>query len=118
MAEAFCNQLAKGKVKAGSAGTLPAESVEPMVVEVMREVGIDVSNRRPNLLTQDMLDHADKLIVMGCDVGEACPLNFTASDDWGLEDPEGKPRQKVREIRDQVKARVITLLKELGIPAL
>ena len=113
MAEAFFNQLAKGKVKGFSAGTQPADKVNPVVVEAMREVGIDISRRKPKMLTLKMLEDVDRVITMGCGVEGVCPASFVPTEDWQLEDPEGKPIGQVRQIRDEVKARVEGLIKEL-----
>ena len=113
MAEAFFNQMAKGKAKGFSAGTQPADKVNPIVVEAMREVGLDVSNQKPKMLTFEMVESADRVITMGCGVEGVCPASFVPTEDWELEDPEGKPIERVRQIRDEVKARVEGLIKEL-----
>jgi len=110
MAEAFFNQLAKGKVRALSAGTAPADAVDPAVVAVMREVGIDISGNKPKLLTKDMLEQADIVVTMGCGAEGVCPATFVKSEEWELADPEGKPLLEVRRIRDETKARVVDLL--------
>ncbi len=114
MAEAFLNKLAAGRVKAISAGTQPAEEINPTVVEVMREVGIEISHQKPKRLTTEMIEQADKVITMGCGVEETCPANFVATEDWGLDDPKGQPREKVREIREQIRARVRELLEKIS----
>jgi len=113
MAEAFFNQMAKGKGKGFSAGTQPAKKVNPMVVKTMREVGIDISRRKPKMLTLEMLENVDRVITMGCSVEKACPASFVPTEDWQLDDPEGKPIEQVRRIRDEVKAQVERLAKEL-----
>jgi len=113
MAEAFFNQLAKGKAKGFSAGTEPADKVNPVVVKAMREVDIDISRRKPKMLTLKMLDDADRVITMGCGVEGVCPASFVPTEDWQLEDPEDKPIEKVRQIRDGIKAKIETLVKEL-----
>ncbi|NWF77975.1 MAG: arsenate reductase ArsC [Chloroflexi bacterium] len=112
MAEAFFNQMAKGKARGFSAGTQPADKVNPVVVEAMREVGIDISRRKPKMLTLKMLEDADRVITMGCGVEGICPASFVQTEDWQLEDPEGKPMERVRQIRDEVKVRVEGLIKE------
>ncbi len=114
MAEAFFNQMAKGKAKGFSAGTQPADKVNPAVVEVMREVGMDISHRKPKMLTFDMLEDVDRVITMGCGVEGVCPANFVPTEDWQLENPEGKPIERVRQIRGEVKARIEKLIKELS----
>lgn len=116
MAEAFLNQLAQGKAIGISAGTQPGDNVNPVVVEVMREVGIDISGNKPKALTLDMLEKADKMITMGCgaDAGGLCPASFVETEDWALEDPKGKSLEQVRKIRDAVKEKVIELVGKLG----
>ena len=113
MAEAFFNQLAKGKAKSFSAGTQPADKVNPIVVQAMREVGMDISRRKPKMLTLKMLEDVDRVITMGCGVEGVCPASFVPTEDWQLENPEGKPMEQVMQIRDEVKARVEGLIKEL-----
>jgi arsenate reductase len=114
MAEAFFNGLAKGKAISSSAGTQPSKKVNPTVVEAMREVGIDVGRRRPKMLTFEMLEAADRVVTMGCSVDKACPANLVPTEDWQLEDPEGKPIEQVRQIRDEIRARVERLARELA----
>jgi arsenate reductase (thioredoxin) len=115
MAEAFFNQLAKGKAKALSAGTQPGDRVNPTVVDAMREVGIDISGNKPKMLTFDMVENAAKMITMGCgaEAGAVCPASFIETEDWALEDPKGKPIETVRKIRDDIKDRVNELIREL-----
>lgn len=113
MAEAFFNSIAKGRARGLSAGTQPADHLNPAVVEAMREVGIDISNQKPKLLTPQILDQADKVITMGCGESAVCPATFTETEDWGLEDPAGQPIEKVRRIRDEISARIERLLEKL-----
>ncbi len=113
MAEALFNALAAGRAVAISAGTRPAERVHPEVVEAMKEVGIDMSADKPKMLTPEMVSEADKVISMGCGADEACPVAYTPAEDWGVEDPAGKPPEKVRAIRDEIRARVESLLRTL-----
>ena len=114
MAEAFTNALSGGKVRGVSAGTVAGERVNPMAEEAMREVGISMAGQKPKQLTQEMADAADRVITMGCGVvAEACPAKFILSDDWGLDDPAGRPIETVREIRDRIKRQVEKLLAEL-----
>jgi arsenate reductase (thioredoxin) len=115
MAEAFFNRLAEGKAVSTSAGTKPAEKVNSIVVTVMQEVGIDLSQNTPKALTFEILDSADRVITMGCNVEETCPASFVPAEDWNLEDPEGKPIEKVRVIREEIKRRVEKLIKELKL---
>ena len=112
MAEAFFNSLVKGKASASSAGTKPSSQVNPVVVEAMLEADIDIREQKPKLLTFEMLESADRVITMGCGVEEFCPASFVTTEDWELEDPEGKPIEKVRQIRDEIKARVEELVNE------
>lgn len=113
MAEAILNNLAQGRVRAISAGTQPTEAVDPTVVEVMRELGIDISHQKPKGLTPQMIEQADKVITMGCGVEETCPANFVVTEDWGLDDPKGQSRDKVREIGEQIQAGVRDLLAKV-----
>ncbi len=115
MAEAFFNRLAGGKAKALSAGTQPGDRVNPAVVEAMKEVGIDISGNQPKKLTFDMVENAAKMITMGCGagVGALCPASFIETEDWQLEDPEGKGLDEVRKIRDEIRSRVTGLVGEL-----
>lgn len=116
MAEAFFNQRAKGKAQAYSAGTQPADKVNPVVVEAMKEVDIDISHNKPKMLSIDMAEKADRMITMGCgaDAEAICPASIIETDDWALEDPHGKSFEEVCKIRDEVKERVIKLLQELA----
>ena len=111
MAEAFVRQYGEGKAVASSAGVKLAEKVNPVVVEVMRERGIDISTAKPKPLTMRMIQEADQVITMGCSVEEVCPAPLARNvADWHLEDPKGKPIDKVREIRDEIERRVLALL--------
>ncbi|MHB8993432.1 MAG: arsenate reductase ArsC, partial [Chloroflexota bacterium] len=115
MAEALFNSMAEGQAIAGSAGTEPGERVNPAAVEAMKELGIDISQARPKMLTQEMVDRADRIITMGCSVEESCPALFLPKgkmEDWGLADPAGQPIEKVREIRDRIVDRVRSLLQQ------
>jgi len=114
MAEAFFNHLAKGKARAISAGTEPAPAVSSTAIEAMGEVGIDISTNKPKALTPEMIDQASMVITMGCGAEAACPASWVETRDWALEDPKDRPIGKVREIRDEIRARVIELLKEMG----
>jgi arsenate reductase len=113
MAEAFFNHYSRDKVAATSAGTQPAAQVNPTVVQVMREVGIDISRRTPKGLTLEMMESADRVISMGCGVEESCPAGVVPMEDWGIDDPEGRPVEDVRRIRDEIKRRVLKLIAEL-----
>jgi arsenate reductase len=111
MAEAFAKIYGEGKAEATSAGTAPAKEVNPIVVQVMKEKGIDLSANKPKLITNQMVREADTIIVMGCSAEGFCPaplLNKVV--EWGIEDPKGKSLEKVREIRDEIEKRVRALL--------
>jgi arsenate reductase len=112
MAAALLNQLADpAQVRALSAGTQPAEHVHPVVSEVMRELGIDLSQARPQKLTPELAAQASLLITMGC--GEQCPVvPGLRQKDWPLPDPKGQSVEQVRAIRDEIRARVVKLLAE------
>jgi len=114
MAAAWFNALADStRARAVSAGTEPGERVHPEVLAVMREVGIDLEGKRPQRLTDELASSAQFLVTMGC--GEQCPVvPGLKRDDWPLEDPKGKPADRVREIRDEVKQRVEQLLQAHG----
>jgi len=115
MAEAFLNQLAEGKARAISAGTQPADDIDSQVVEVMREVGLDIGMNKPKALTLKMLEQADRVVTMGCGAEGVCPASFVETEDWQLEDPKGKTLDEVRRIRDEIKAKVVEILKRVGI---
>jgi arsenate reductase len=114
MAAAFFNQLADpSKARAVSAGTQPADRVHPVVVEAMKEVGIDVSGNRPQRLTEDLGRSAALLVTMGC--GDACPyVPGLEIDDWPLDDPKDRPMDEVRRIRDDIRQRVASVIGSRG----
>jgi len=111
MAAAWMRQLADPEqARALSAGTEPGTQVHPVVLDAMNEVGIDLSTARPQKLTDELARGASMLVTMGC--GEACPvMPGLRREDWPLEDPKGKPMERVREIRDDIRARVEDLLR-------
>jgi arsenate reductase (thioredoxin) len=113
MAEAFFNKLADGKAVAFSAGSKPAEKVNPAAVQAMAEAGIDISQKTPRLLTPEMLEGIDRVITMGCGEDTACPAAWVKTEDWELEDPAGKPIEEVRRIRDEIERRVMALIQDL-----
>ncbi|ATB38727.1 arsenate reductase [Cystobacter fuscus] len=114
MAAAYFNALAAPeKARAFSAGTQPGERVHPEVQAAMSEVGIDLSGAKPQRLTDELAQGAFLLVTMGC--GDACPhVPGLKRDDWPLEDPKGKPVERVRKIRDEVRTRVAMLLEREG----
>ena len=117
MAAAFFNQLAdKSKAEAVSAGTEPGLRVHPEVLAAMQEVGIDLSNAKPQKLTEELAKGASLLITMGC--GDKCPyIPGLRRDDWPLRDPKGLPMDEVRLIRDDIKGRVQVLLQSESLNA-
>jgi arsenate reductase len=114
MAAAFLNEYADPALaRAISAGTQPGERVHPEVVDAMRELGLDLSRAKPQLLTDALAAGAQLLVTMGC--GEACPLvPGLRRDDWPLADPKGQTPERVREIRDEIRARVVALAAAEG----
>jgi arsenate reductase (thioredoxin) len=112
MSQALFERAAEGRHAAVSAGTTPAERVHPEVVEVMREVDVDLSGRQPRLLTRELAEQADLVVTMGC--GDACPyVPGKRYLDWDLADPKGRPLGQVRAIRDDIERLVETLVAEL-----
>src|ERR1700712_1826960 len=112
MAAGFLTHLSGGAIEVRSAGSLPADQVNPAAVEAMAEVGIDISDQRPKVLTTDAVEASDVVITMGC--GDARPV-FPGKRylDWQLDDPAGKGVASVRPIRDDIESRVRGLLAEL-----
>jgi arsenate reductase len=103
------------KVEAISAGTMPSKEVNPLVIQVMQEKGIDISQNKPKQINTRMVQEADSIIVMGCSAQGFCPaplLNKVI--DWNIEDPKGKPIEKVREIRDEIEKKVRKLIDEIS----
>ena len=112
MSEALFARAAGDRHTAASAGTAPGDRVHPAVVEAMREIGVDVSDRRPRLLTRELAEHADVVVTMGC--GDECPyIPGKRYIDWDLPDPAGRPIDEVRSIRDDIAGRVEELVAEL-----
>jgi len=112
MAAGYLRQLAGDRVTVLSAGSAPADSLNPAAVAVMAEEGIDIASEAPQLLSVDSVKASDVVITMGC--GDACPV-FPGKryEDWELEDPAGKDLDRVREIRDDIRGRIEVLLDEL-----
>ncbi|MBM3742861.1 MAG: arsenate reductase ArsC [Actinobacteria bacterium] len=112
MAAGFLEHLGGQKLNVYSAGSAPKDSINPIAVQAMREKGIDISGRSPNVLTTESVQASDVVITMGC--GDACPF-FPGKryEDWVLDDPAGKSIEDVRRIRDQIEARVKSLLQDL-----
>ena len=118
MAEGFFNKYAPRGYRAISAGTKPAEKISPLAVQAMEEAGIEIKSQKSKIITDEMIRGSAKAINMGCMDKNDCPLLFLNNPiDWQIEDPKGKPVDKVREIRDEIERRVIELvasLKESG----
>jgi arsenate reductase (thioredoxin) len=117
MAEGFFRKYAPKGYATLSAGTKPVSEINPLAVQVMKELGIDISNQRSKDLTEDMIRNATTVVNMGCmdNNNNFCPtLYLPKVIDWGLEDPKGKPIEKVREIRDEIERRVKQLAAELN----
>lgn len=113
MAQAFAQSLG---IPSESAGTVPSSRVNPVVVEIMKERGVDISKNAPKMLTLEMINNASLVVTMGCSVAEACPKPLLAQMqkkliDWNLPDPKGKSIESVREIRDEIERRVKELAK-------
>ena len=114
MAEAFFKKYAKNQFNVISAGTSPSSHLNPVVVSVMNELGIDLENQKPQLLSSSMIENSNKTVNMGCMDKESCPSLFVKDvDDWNIEDPKGKSIEDVRKIRDQIKNDVLNLLNSI-----
>lgn len=114
MAEGFFRKYAPSLYKGISAGTKPVSQINPLAVEVMKEVGIDISNQKSKDITEDMMRNSAYIVNMGCMEKESCPTLFLHNlVDWHVEDPKGKSIEKVREIRDEIEERVKKLVGNL-----
>jgi len=112
MAEALFNFYTM-EGQANSAGTQPSDRINANVLTAMKEIGIDMSNSNPKALTVDMLENAERIVTMGCNVSEMCPASLVPTEDWQLSDPKGKSLDEVRRIRDIIKDKVKALIDEL-----
>ncbi|WFE92680.1 arsenate reductase ArsC [Micromonospora sp. WMMD987] len=113
MAAGWLRHLAGNTVEVRSAGSAPADRVNPVAVEAMREVGIDITAEQPKLLDRDAAEASDVIVTMGC--GDTCPvLPGTRYEDWKLTDPAGQPLSVVREVRDEIRQHVARLLADLA----
>ena len=113
MAAGWLRHLAGDRVQVLSAGSAPAGSINPVAVEAMAEVGIDIAGNQPRLLTDAAVQESDVVITMGC--GDACPFHpGKRYEDWALDDPAGQGIESVRPIRDEIRARVEALITSLG----
>lgn len=114
MAAGFLSHLSGGAVEVRSAGSMPADQINPTAVEAMLEVGIDIRSERPKVLTTEAVQASDVVITMGC--GDACPFHpGKRYEDWVLDDPAGQGVDAVRPIRDEIRQRVLGLIDSLGI---
>ena len=114
MAEAFANYYGRGRVEATSAGIKPADRVNPMVIEVMREKGIDLSEKKPKDIDPKVVQEADLIVTMGCGAEEVCPGPMLGKAiEWKIENPKDKPIGEVRRIRDQIEKNVRGLLDQI-----
>ncbi|HEX9319845.1 MAG TPA: arsenate reductase ArsC [Nitrososphaeraceae archaeon] len=114
MAEGFFNKYAPDGYKAISAGTRLVSEINPVAIEAMKEVGIDISSQKSKDITEDMMRNSSKMVNMGCMDKESCPTLFLPNVlDWNLEDPKGKSIEKVRQIRDEIDRRVRELVASL-----
>lgn len=115
MAAGFLSTLSGGAVEVRSAGSMPADRVNPAAVQAMAEVGVDIAAEQPKVLTTEAVQASDVVVTMGC--GDACPFYpGKRYEDWVLDDPAGQGIEAVRPIRDEIRARVVALLDELGVP--
>ncbi len=119
IAEGFFRKHASGGITCVSAGTVPADNVNPDAIVVMREVGIDISRNKPKILSNEMIDRASTIINMGCMDNNSCPVALLKTSkimqDWGIEDPNGKTIAKMREIRDEIERKVLDLIRQTEI---
>ena len=114
MAEAFFRKYMPKGFEAISAGTKPSTQVNPIVLQAMKEIGIDIENQTPKHISQHIIDASEKTINMGCMDNESCPALFMKDIlDWNIPDPKGKSIEEVRKIRDQIKTEVMILIKSL-----
>ncbi len=113
MAEGFFREYGH-KFQVVSAGTEPESTLNPIVVDAMKEVGIDITNQKPKLFSNQMIENSTKTVNMGCMDKESCPSLFVKDVlDWNITDPKGKTIEEVRKIRDQIKSKVLELIKKL-----
>jgi protein-tyrosine-phosphatase len=114
MAEAFFRKFASDRFNVSSAGTAPSSKLNPLVIQVMKEIGIDMVNQKPKILSDDMIENSSKTVNMGCMDKESCPALFVKDVlDWNISDPKEKSPDEVREIRDKIKSEVLDLIKSL-----
>jgi arsenate reductase (thioredoxin) len=116
MAEGFFRKYAPEGYDPLSAGTKPISQVNPLAIQVMNEIGIDISTQKPKDLSEDMMRNSDKIINMGCMDEKFCPTFFIPNViDWGIEDPKNKPIERVREIRDEIERRIKEFAADISV---
>jgi arsenate reductase (thioredoxin) len=116
MAEGFFRKYAPEGYEPLSAGTKPISQISPLAIQVMNEIGLDISNQKSKDLTEDMMRNSDKIINMGCMDKYFCPTLFIPKViDWGIEDPKDKPIEKVRKIRDEIERRIKELATDVSV---
>lgn len=114
MAEGFFKKYAPKEYEAISAGTMPVSEINPIAVQAMSEVGVDISTQKSKEITEDMIRNSSKIVNMGCMDKESCPTLFLQNLlDWNIEDPKDKPIEKVRSIRDEIEQRVKELVASI-----
>jgi protein-tyrosine-phosphatase len=114
MAEGFFRKYAPKEYEAISAGTMPVSEINPLAVQVMSEVGVDITGQKSKEITEDMIRNSSKVVNMGCMDKESCPTLFLQNLlDWNIEDPKDKPVEKMREIRDEIDQRVKELVASI-----
>ena len=114
MAEAFFRKFSDDKFNVISAGTVPSTKLNPVVMQVMKEIGIDMANQSPKTISQSMISNSFKTVNMGCMDKESCPALFVKDViDWNIPDPKEKTIEQVRDIRDQIKSEVLNLIKSI-----
>ena len=116
MVEGFFKKYAPEGFVPASAGTKPISQIDPLAIQVMNEIGIDISKQKPKDLSEDMMRNSDKIINMGCMDNNFCPTLFIPKViDWGIEDPKGKQIEQVREIRDEIERRIKELATDISV---
>ena len=114
IAEGFFKKLAPSEYDGISAGTIPVTEINPLAVQAMKEVDIDISDNKSKLVTNEMIEESDSVVNMGCMDKESCPALFVEEiDDWTIEDPKGKSIEEIRKIRDTIETKVKKLVSEL-----
>jgi arsenate reductase len=116
MAEAFFRKFTSKQFNVSSAGTIPSLQLNPIVIQVMKEIGIDLTDQLPKLLSNDMVECSSNIVNMGCMDKESCPSLFVKDVlDWNISDPKEKSLEEVRIIRDKIKSKVMNLIKTLEV---